>query len=46
MTLEQFEAIEKYFMALIDEDNSIENAVLLINLREQVVNLLDKAQEK
>lgn len=46
MTLEEFEMIEKYFMALIKEDNSIEDAVLLINLREEVINLLKKASEK
>jgi len=46
MTLEEFEVIEKYFMALVKEDNSIEDAVLLINLREEVVYLLRKAQEK
>jgi hypothetical protein len=46
MTLEEFEAIENYFKALIKDDNSIEDAVYLINLREEVVDLLRKAQKK
>ena len=46
MTDKQFKAIEQYFMALINADDSCEDALLLMKLRKEVLALLRKAQEK
>ena len=46
MTVDQFNAIEKYFMALIKDDNSAEDYMLLKQLRDDVLWSIERMQEK